>query len=420
MSTETAVPAKIDTRAGWPGVSASFLALMVSPAALLTTTFGVLAAGLAATTGWTHSSIALGSTIISLVVLATSPVQGYLIDRLGGRRLVLISLPVFAASLGLLTFATTSIQVFYLLCAVAALAGIGLWPGAFMKVVSGWFDRRLGIMFGILNCGIAVSVAIFPLLLGQSFATIGWAATYALAGVVVIAVVWPMCWRWLREAGPEMVMPTGATETAGLAGLVRARAFWIAVGVFLALGIMNAAILVHGVAILRAYGLSPSAALGAQALVGVGAVIGRLGAGWLLDRVSVRVVGSGMFALAIVYFVILSGAIPGAAPIAALCAGLVTGAEFDVLGVLIRRYLGNAVFGRAYGLTFGSFQAGGAIGSGTLALLLANTGSFAAGFVALIVLCALCGGAMLLLGPQPRRAAESATEPEAVAGKGTE
>ena len=163
---------------------------------------------------------------------------------------------------------------------------------------------------------------------------------------------------------------------------------------------------------LRAYGLSPSAALGAQALVGVGAIIGRVGAGWLLDRVPVRVVGSGMFVLAVAYFVILFGAIPGAAPVATLCAGLVTGAEFDVLGVLIRRYLGNAIFGRAYGLTFAGFQAGGAIGSGVLAVLLASTGSFGSGFISLIVLCVIAGGAMLLLGPQPRQVA--------VAGVGSE
>lgn len=115
-------------------------------------------------------------------------------------------------------------------------------------------------------------------------------------------------------------------------------------------------------------------------------------------------VGTGSFLLAVLYFVILSGAVPGAAPLATICAGLVLGTEFDVLGVLIRRYLGNAVFGRAYGLTFGAFQAGGAIGSGLLALLLARTGSFAGGFVALIALCVICSAAMFRLGPQPRPA----------------
>ena len=404
MSAGTTVPRPTRTTSGWPGVAVSSIALMLGPSALLATTFGVLSTGLENATGWSHSSVAYGSTIFSLVVLVTSPLQGYLIDRLGGRRLVLVSMPVFALTLCLLTLTTGSITVFYLVCAVAALAGIGLWPGSFMKVVSGWFDRRLGMAFGIVNAGLAVSVAVIPLLFGRSFAGIGWGTTYVLAGVAVIAVAWPLCWRWLREAGPDAAGAAGPAERSRLADLVRARPFWISVGVFLVLGIINAAILVHGVAMLQAYGLSQSAALGAQTLVGIGAIVGRLGGGWLLDRVSVRVVGAVSFVLAAVYFVILSGAVPDAAPLATICAGLVLGAEFDVLGMLIRRYLGTAVFGRAYGLAFGAFQAGAAIGSGLLALLLARTGTFAAGFVALIALCVLAGGAMLLLGPQPRPA----------------
>lgn len=410
MSIRATVPPQSRTGSGWPAVAVSGAALMVGPSALLATTFGVLAAGLENATGWTFSSIAYGSTIISLVVLVTAPLQGWLIDRLGGRRLVLISLPLFALTLGLFTFATSSIAAFYLVCALAALAGIGLWPGSFMKVVSGWFDRRLGIAFGVVTTGLGISVAVVPLLFGRSFAGIGWAATYALAGLAVLAVVWPLCWRWLREAGRGAPGATTQVGTTRLAELVRARPFWIGIGVFLALGMMNAAILVSGVAILRAYGLSQQAALGAQALVGIGTIAGRLGTGWLLDRVPVRMVGAGMFGLAVVYFAILSGAVPGAAPVATVCGGLLIGAEFDVLGVLIRRYLGNAVFGRAYGLTFGAFQAGGAIGSGLLALLLARTGSFAAGFVALIAICVICAAAMLLLGPQPRPSAAGDAE----------
>lgn len=401
MSTQVTVPRPTRTASGWPGVAVSGIALMIGPSAVIATTFGVLATGLENTTGWSHSNVAFGSTIFSLVVLLTAPLQGYLIDRLGGRRLVLMSMPAFALTLGLLTFATGSITVFYLVCALAALTGIGLWPGSFMKVVSGWFDRRLGIAFGIVNVGIGVSVAIIPLVFSRAFAGLGWGTTYVLTGVVIIAVAWPLCWRWLREAGPA----AGAAAQAGasrLADLVRARPFWIGVGVFLSLGSINAAILVHGVAMLRAYGLSQQAALGAQALVGIGAIVGRLGGGWLLDRVPVRMVGAGSFLLAVLYFVILSGAVPGAAPLATICAGLVLGAEFDVLGVLIRRYLGNAVFGRAYGLTFGAFQAGGALGSGLLALLLARTGSFASGFAVLIALCVVCAVAMVMLGPQPR------------------
>ena len=395
---------------GWPAVLVSFLALMVGPAALLTTSFGVLAAGLEADTGWNHSSVAYASTLMSLVIMVTSPIQGYLTDRLGGRRVVLASLPLFGLALICLRFATGSLETFYIGCMVASVAGVGLWPGPFMKVVSGWFDRHVGLAFGILTTGLSVSAALIPLLFGWTFRVVGWSNTYALAGVVVIALVWPAAFLFLREARTTPVTSVRVAQTrgAGFSQLSRSRVFWLGLVLFFALGAINAAILVHGIAILKGGGLGLPTALRVQASVGLGAVVGRLATGWLIDRAQVRTVGAAMFAVAAVYFLILSSApTPMLAVVAAVCGGLVVGAEFNVLGVLIRRHIGTAAFGRAYGLSFAGFHLGGAVGSGGLAFLLARSGSFGPGLTVLLVACVGCALLFVAIGRDPARAPEA-------------
>ena len=393
---------------GWSTVLVSFLALMFGPAALLTMTFGVLAAGLEAATGWTHSAVAYGSTLMSLAILVTSPIQGVLTDRFGGRRVVLASLPLFGLALICLRFSTGSITTFYLVCTCAAAAGLGLWPGPFMKVVSGWFDRRMGLAFGVLTSGLGLSGVVVPLLFGHSFRTIGWSNTYGLAGLVVIVIVWPIAFRWLRESR-DRGDAAAAALPGGFGAVARSRLFWLTLLLFFALGSINACVLVHGIAILKAEGLTLPEALRVQATVGLGAIIGRLGTGWLLDRLQVRTTGALMFAVSAGYFLILTGGM--AQPlgfVAALCGGLVVGAEFNVLGVLIRRHLGGAVFGRVYGLAFAAFHLGGALGSGGLALMLARTGSFGPGLTALLVASLVFAALFLLIGPDPARQGERA------------
>ena len=48
--------------------------------------------------------------------------------------------------------------------------------------------------------------------------------------------------------------------------------------------------------------------------------------------------------------------------VSALLVGFLLGAEFDVLAFLIKRYYGNAAYGRIYGVIFGVFYLGSAVG----------------------------------------------------------
>lgn len=383
---------------GWATVFVGALALMFGPSSILTTTFAVFAAGLKAKTQWDHSSIAYASTLISLVVLISSPVQGFLADRFGGRRIVLWSIPLFGAAVIGLAHATGSIAQFYLFCLLATAFGIGLWPAPLMKVASGWFSQRVGIAFAIMISGAGLSTAALPILLGWSFEHLGWSTSYTAMGIMLLVVVWPVTFLWLREAGTP-APPRGGPAAKGpsrqaLRAALRHRSFWLAAVTFLVFGSVSAAVLVHGIAIFTDAGVPAASALRIQALVGVSALVARIVTGWVLDHAQVRVVGTTVFAVATLYFLLASSELTvPLAMVAAMCGGLVIGAEFDILGVLIRRHLGIEVFGRAYGIIFAGFHLGGACGSGGLAFILHRTGSFDTGIY--LLLAASVSGAIL-------------------------
>ena len=379
-------------RTGWTAALASTFCIMFGPPALLATNFGVLAAGLEGQTGWSHSSVAYASTLISIVTILTSPLQGILADRLGGRRLILISMPLFAVALIAFRFSTGSIGAFYATSVVAAIAGMGIWPLAYLRVMAGWFQRHIGIVTGIVMCGVGLSTTIYPRLLGSSFQNIGWASTYTMFGIALFFVVWPLAWFLVREAPAP---PRAVEHVAPAAIPVLDRREWriiiTAILVFVVLGVVSSALLVHGVHILRGSGFDVTGALKIQSLVGLGVVVGRLGIGYLLDRFSVRIVGSCMFVIASIAFSLHLGEHARAvAVIASLLGGLVIGAEFDILSVLIRRRMRLAVYGRVFGIIYSAFHIGGAIGSASFAYILDRTGSFQSALVALVIVTLCC------------------------------
>ncbi len=87
----------------------------------------------------------------------------------------------------------------------------------------------------------------------------------------------------------------------------------------------------------------------------------RIAVGYIIDQ---------MFAPCVLTTVSIGGAIacvlyathPELGYISALLIGFLLGAEFDVLAFLIKRYYGNAAYGRIYGVIFGVFYLGSGFG----------------------------------------------------------
>lgn len=138
---------------------------------------------------------------------------GFLIDRIGPRRLLAAGLFVWSVAQGAAGFVTSYAQF----VAARVVLGIGEAPqfptGA--KVVSSWFaPRERGFPTGIYNSASTIGPAIAPPILTALMLAFGWRAMFITMGVagVVGAILWYILYRNPAEAA------LSGAEQAALAG----------------------------------------------------------------------------------------------------------------------------------------------------------------------------------------------------------
>ncbi|MBB3388230.1 MFS family permease [Rhizobium sp. BK275] len=375
---------------------ASTIGLVFGPSTFLLFVFGVFVEPLSNTFGWSKPSILFAATIVSLMIMVVSPIQGYLIDRYGVRPIVLSSCLAFAVGLGGMYFLSNNISGFYLMYGLLPLLAVGLWPVSYLRVVSTWFERRLGLAIGIANGGIGLGAALLPPIITYIIlnGSVQWA--YVSLGIIVLLIVLPLNFMLLFEA-PQARPSRSANPVAGqqhrsFGDLVKSRSFILLTVSFFLLGFVNTGLVTNQISLLIDGGATPQQAALVQSVFGLAVLIGRFLTGVLLDYVLARrlmsiVCVGGAVACGFYAF----GPTGGVVYLAALLIGMVYGAEFDVLSYIIKRSFGLASFGRVYGTIFAVFQLGAALGATLLPLSRAHFESYGPGL-------AVYGGALIISG----------------------
>src|SRR5690606_34083014 len=135
--------------------------------------------------------------------------------------------------------------------------------------------------------------------------------------------------------GARTVVPAGMTVSQAL----RDPQFWLMLFTFLLIGFAITSVQVHLVPLLTSRGVSPRSAALALSVLAVALVVGRLGAGWLMDRFFAPRVAIAFLLSPIVAVLLLAAGVSGViAFIAGILTGLAAGAEVDVTAYLASRY----------------------------------------------------------------------------------
>lgn len=337
--------------------------------------------------GWSRVDVSFAFTIVAYMIVLMSPLQGFLVDRFGPRRVVLTSIPLFALSLAAIYFTPPNLYVYYLLWAIVPVAGIGLWPLGYLQAVTPWFDRKLGLALGCANAGIGVGSTLLPMFViapiiaanaadggllmdivtvGGLFPFAGWRSAVLTLSMMIIVISWPVVAFALREPSAAEVAArklSGAAKSFGLSfeAARREPTFWMLNLGFFLLGITATSLVTQQAPLLQDAGWTPAETARLQTTFGFGLLFARVAVGYVIDHI---------FAPRVLTTVSIGGAIacilyalyPDVGYVSALLIGFLLGAEFDVLAFLIKRYYGNAAYGRIYGVIFGMFYLGSGIG----------------------------------------------------------
>ena len=394
------MPDKTHTRAAV--VIGSFLALCVTPLAVVGQTVGLFVGPVTHEFGWSRASFILGPSIAGLICGLVFPFLGMLGDRVGLRPVLFGGIAIFGLSLMAMSQLNGSVGGYLVLSIIMSVAGLVQTTVLYAKAISGWFADRRGLMLSIAVSGTGVGSILMPLFTNSLIQSVGWRGAYIGLGAAVILIAAPSVFFLVHEApfepDAQQAAPVATNEGMSFREACRTPAYWC---LMLFLFTSNAALwsLVTNLApILTNKGLDLTTAAAAMSALGVSQTIARLFSGLLLDWTSQPRVAAFWYFLATAGGILLAFThSPAMAISAGLLIGAAWGAENELAAYFTSRYFGF----RDYGLILGTFFAGFSLGAMSLGFLTAHlfdvSGSY--GFALMIVTSCLalsCLFAMLL------------------------
>jgi MFS family permease len=344
-----------------------------------------------------RAAVSLGFTVQLFVAALCTPLLGWLLDRYGARRVILPSTAVFGAVLICNRVFSSSLWQFYFFYAALGFFVHGLGPVPYGYIVSQWFDRRRGLALGLMMLGIGGGAIIMPSLTQQLITRFGWHAAYTILGSAVWLVAVPIVAAFLKERPGDLgLLPDGACardsseETkAAHPGLLakeawRTATFWLLVCAFVLVSASVQGCVVHLAAMLSDRGVKVQTAALGSSLIGSAVLIGRVGIGYLLDRIfaprlAALCFTSTAFGIGLLWLGSTKMAFAGA-----FLVGFGLGAEVDLIPYLTGRYFGLRAFGKIYSSAFAAFAVAGAFGPLIMGAGFDKTGSYRVPLIAFV------------------------------------
>lgn len=326
--------------------------------------------------GWSRESASAAFGIAAITVAVCSPPLGFLLDRFPARRIILPCITVFGCGFASLALMTGNLWHLYAVFFVLGMVGNGTAQLAFTRALSTWFRDRRGAAFAVLMTGGAIGAIVWPPIAQALIDATGWRNAAAILGAAVLAIGLPLAFRVKERPGTAIVLEETASGLP-VARAVQSRIFWIILTVLFCASISQNGAITHLSALLTDRGISPGGAALAASALGGAAVLGRLLAGWLLDRFFAPRVAMVLLVTAAMGALVLSSArsLPASVTGAALI-GLGMGSEADITPWLLAKYFGLRSFSTLYGLSWTAYAIAGAIGPVIMGKAFDATGSY--------------------------------------------
>lgn len=286
---------------------------------------------------YSAATLASGFTVIWL---------GRKIDQIPLRRFTIYVLFGLAGACAL-TAATPTASFLYLAFFALRLAGQGMMTHVAVTSMARYFSRDRGKALAIATLGMPAYQTFLPILVVLGIAAIGWRATYASGGIVLLGVMLPLA-LWLLRAGPpqEPAPAPGKRRRWGQRDVLRDPRFYMVMPAALAPAFIVTGFLFHQVHLAETKGWSIELWASGFGAYAIASVIATLIVGPLIDRFSAArllpvylpMLAIGLVSLALsddpaIVFVFLGAA------------GLTSGFSMAIIGALWAEIYGVETFG---------------------------------------------------------------------------
>jgi len=338
--------------------------------------------------GWTRETVTSGNFVAKIII---GPIFGFIagwvIDKFGPRRLMLSGIVMGGIALIGLSMMTSLWQLyfFYMFNALGYMCG-GPLPN--QVLVSRWFDKGRGKAMGIIYLGIGVGGMLVPQIAQRLNQRFGWHDALMILGFIMIAIAFPMAW-FVKEnpAGATQQMKKDETKIPFTQILKSWPFYLLAIGSMCSIGAVAGTS--QNLKLFFSIDLkyTQEHAANVMSIVLGASIIGRLLMGWLADRMQKKYVMILIYSLVALAIPLLYFAdSPGVIYLFAFFFGVALGGDYMIIPLMAAELFGVKVMGRVMGLVITVDGLAEAFAPMLAARLRDQSGSYANGFAALIIL----------------------------------
>ena len=366
-------------RYGWRVVGVCFLTALYTGGVVFFG-FTTLLEPLANQFGWSYAQISIVPSLQGVIGAVTAPFVGFLIDRIGSRRLIFGGVIVGGIGLVLLS-RVTSLGMFYATSILIAIGMSACSSTAILTAVVKWFRRKIALATGIVASGFASGGLLVPMV-AALVDRFHWQTAMVVLGLGMLVILLPLSllirhdpekFDYLAEDGARnqrgfnRSFPSLKYNEEGITAkqALRSRIFWhIAISMMFQFMVINA-VQIHIMPYLSTVGIARSSSSLIVSAITVASVCSRLGFGWVGDRFQRRGATAATFVLTSLGMLFFAYAASSRASLLipfSVLFGLGWGGQVTMLSILLNDYFGRSRFGTIYGFTFAVMQTGGVIG----------------------------------------------------------
>ena len=375
---------------------------------------------------WSRTQLSLAFSLTRVEGTVMGPVAGYLVDKLGARRMVQIGLPVMG--IGFLLFSQVhNLWQFYVAFVVMSMgAGLGTWL-PMMTALNHWFQTRRSTAMSLAMEGFAVGgILLVPALVWaidpEEPDRLGWRLTAAIIGLVVIVLAFPVSQLVRNRPEDYGEVPDGRAARARLEQstevgtprfqgpeytwqeALRTRSFWVITIGHACSSVVIVTLTVHLGPMLTDRGFSlPTVGWVVATYTGVGAIFTLIG-GYIGDRVPIRwaLFGFSVIQSAAVVMILFAQTAP-AVYLFAVVFGIGFGGRTPLTSAIRGVYFGRRAFASITGVSMIPMNVMMLVSPLFAGILFDQTGSYNIPFGALAVV-SFFGAALFLLLKEPEPA----------------
>jgi MFS family permease len=320
---------------------------------------------------WHRGEVMLGFSIFFLASGLVSPFIGKLITRYGERKIITVGAVIMSVAMALLG-SVTSIWQFYIFHALVGIgmAGMGTIPAS--SLVSKWFHKRRGLAIGIMAFGVGIGGFVAaPIVAGTLIPAFGWRLAYVILGIATCLIMVPSALIVIKagkpadmglypdgiepavetaQNTPSLTLPTKLMEKAAFIS----PAFWLIAVCIVLSQFSMVGVCQNQVPFLVDIGFPMQTAAGALGFLALMSAVGKLGFGWLCDRVQAKYVTSIGLALQVIGIIILlninkesSALLPW---LFAITMGLGVGSWLPTMSMLVSQNFGLILYPTIFGI----------------------------------------------------------------------